>query len=217
LEVTLRNLLFTDWVVVLYIIVLLLLVTAKTYSDYKFSNFSKLILTDTYLKTYRDDSLLKPFHVFVIASSVLFFPLAFQTLLFRLGFLEQFLFFDYFKITLIFTAFYFLKMLLQLIVVRIFGEKSKIEHYVFEKQTYFSYLVFFSLLPVLFFIYVPFVANFWVYSFVFLWFILFLLSMVLVIFHFKELFFSHLLYFILYLCTFEICPLVGAIFYLRRL
>jgi len=217
LEVILRNLHIIDWVVVLYVIALLLLVTARKFSDYKFLNFSRLILTDTYLKTYRDDNMSKPFHVAMVIFSLVFFPLVFQTILYRINVLKEFSIIEYLLIGFVFICFFFLKMVLQLVLGRIIGISSIIKHYVFEKQTYFAYLVFFSLLPLLFLIFTPLTSTFLAYLIGFLWVTLFVLAMILVITHFKELFFSHSLYFILYLCAFEIAPLVGAVFYLRRL
>jgi len=217
LEATFRNLLVTDWVVVLYIIALLLLVTAKRYSDYKFSDFSKLILTNTYLKTYRGDHLFKPFHSVITLFSMVFFPLILQYILYFSGFLNSFIIYDYLKIAGSFFCFFFVKMVAQLILGKILGNEIIMKHYIFEKQTYFSYLVFFSILPLLFLIYAPIKVDFLVYLFVFLWVVLFILAMLLVVNHFKKLFFSHPFYFILYLCTFEIVPLISAILYIRRL
>jgi len=217
LEATYRSLLSIDWVILLYIIALLLLVTANKYSGYKFLNFSKLILTDTYLKAYRDDSLFKPFHIVIVIFSMLFFPLIIQVILFYLNILNQLLVLDYLKVGGVFLSFFLIKMFCQLILGKVLGLKDKIQHYVFEKQTYFSYLIFLSILPLLFLIFMPVTTSLLVYLLVILWVVLFVLAMFLVITHFKELLFSYPLYFILYLCTFEIAPLLGAVFYMKRL
>lgn len=217
MEATFRNLIVTDWVVVVYIIVAVLLILAKRKSDYKFSNFSKLIASDTYIKTYRDDSLFKMFHFLIIGISILVFPLIIHVLIFKVGFLHQFLLFDFIKIGLLFGGFYFVKMIIQLMLSKILKFEAVISSYVFQKQTYFSYLSFLSLMPLLCLVYRPTVAGFWVYLFVILWVVMFLLSMLLIGARFKEVFFSQPLYFILYLCTFEIPPIAGVIYYIVRL
>ncbi len=217
MEATFRNLIVSDWVIAIYILVALLLIIAKRKSNYKLLNFSRLFFSDTYIKTYREDSLLKGFHLLMLGMSLLFFPLIIQVLLFKIGYLTQFEFSEYLKIALFFGFFYLLKMMLQLLLARVIGFKKTISRYIFQKQTYFSYLTFISLLPLLFFIYTPVVGSYWLYLFVILWFVIFSLSVLLILTHFKELFFSYLVYFILYLCAFEISPIIGVIYYITRL
>jgi len=113
------------------------------------------------------------------------------------------------------SVFFLVKFFLQYLVGRLISKKGFIKHYVFEKQTYFSYLVLLSLLPLLFLIFTPLATVLLTYVFAILWIVLFLLAMLLVLSHFKVLFFKHSLYFILYLCAFEICPLIGAILFMR--
>lgn len=217
MEATFRNLIVSDWVIAIYILVSLLLITAKVKSNYKFLNFIRLFFSDTYIKTYKEDSLFKGFHLLILVFSLIFFPLIIQVILFKIKYLAQFEFLEYFKIVLIFSVFFLLKMTFQLLLARIIGLKKSIARYVFQKQTYFSYVTFIGLLPLLFFVYTPDMGNFWLYLFVILWFVIFSLSMLLVLTNFKELFFNHLVYFILYLCAFEISPIIGVIYYITRL
>ncbi len=217
MEATFRNLIVSDWVIAIYILVALLLIIAKRKSNYKLLNFSRLFFSDTYMKTYKQNSLLKGFHLLIIGVSLLFFPLTIQVLLFKIGYLAEFNFFQYLKIALFVSFFYLLKMMFQLLLAKVIGFEKTISRYIFQKQTYFSYITFISLLPLLFFIYTPIVGNYWLYLFVILWFVIFSLSFLLILTHFKELFFSHLVYFILYLCAFEISPIIGVIYYITRL
>lgn len=210
-----KSVIIYDWILVIYLLVSVLLVLMKNKSEYKFLHFTRLILSDTYLKTYKVDSLFKGFHFLLNVITVLFFPLLLQLLVTKITVAKEILFSDYVKYLFFFTVAYSFKMVLQLFFAKTVNYQKALQAYIFQKQTYFAYITFLSLLPVLLFVFSPLVNNVWLYVFVIVWVVVFLLSMLLVVNHFKEVILSRLLYFILYICAFEISPIVGVIYFTR--
>lgn len=215
MEPVLKNVVIYDWIILLYFVLAILLVVARAQSNYKFEQFVRLFFSNTYTKTYRINSLSKPFHLFFVGFTILLFPLQLQVVGSKLGYLSGIFFVDYFRFLVLFLGFYLLKTVLSLIFAKMVRFQKAITAFIFFKQTYFAYLVFLGFFPVLSFVYNGSITVFWIYLFVYVWFALYLLSYLLVIFSLKELLFSRLLYFILYICTFEIPAVVGAIYFLR--
>ncbi len=151
----------------------------------------------------------------IISFMAVVFPLIPQALLFRLGIINQISIFDYVKIGGAFLSFFLIKTVLQIIFGVFVKKKEAVNRYLFEKQTYFSYLIFISLFPLMFLLFCPQTVVLWVYLFVFVWIMLFVLAMLLIMSRFKELILEHPLYFILYLCAFEICPIISAFYIIK--
>lgn len=210
-----RSLIIYDWTLVIYGLVSILLILVKIKSGYKFLHFTRLIFSDRYIKTYRVDSLFKSFHLLLNVLTVLVFPLLLQVVASKLISGLEILFSEYVKYLFFFSVFYFTKMLVQLSFAKIIGYQEVIRAYVFQKQTYFTYLTFLSLLPILGFVFSPSSGNGWLYLFVILWIVLFLLSILLIFYSFKHVLLNRFLYFILYICTFEISPMLGVIYFIR--
>lgn len=210
-----KSLIIFDWILVIYTLVSILLLLLKKKSDYKFLHFTRLIFSDTYIKTYKSDSLFKGFHIVLNIIAVLLFPLLLLLVVTKLFSFDEILFSSYMKYLFFFSSFYFTKLALQLFFAKLFNCKKLIYAYVFQKQTYFTYLCFLSLLPALLLIFTPFSNNISLYVFTILWIVLFSLSLILTFFRFKEVLLSQLLYFILYICTFEISPIIGVIYFTR--
>lgn len=217
MEVFYRNFLNADWVIVLFFFIGLLILTAKRSSNYKFSNFCQLIFTNTYLKTYKEDSLSGIFHLVFVAITLLLFPLGVLTFCYKLNLKSDFSFTEYLRISAIFIMLYSAKFLIQILLGYVLQINEKVKKYTFEKQTYFSYILFIYIIPIVYFLFAIEISFFVLYLFVILWVVLFVLAMFLVVFNFKEVFFKHPFYFILYICTFEIAPIVLSIYFIKWL
>jgi hypothetical protein len=196
-----------DWATLTFIVVLCLVVLAKSAFENRFSDYIRLLISDKYLKVYKDPSQLQSgFSVLLFFISV--FSASFFLLLlsnyYKIGNATDGILFI--RITTLVFVFVLTKYLIEKIIATSFGIEEVIETFNLKKLSYRSY-VFLLLLPVVFVMYFTnYIAdNFIFYIFVAL-FVINLLTYLFSLRIYQNLIIKHLFYFILYLCAFEIAP-----------
>jgi hypothetical protein len=101
-------------------------------------------------------------------------------------------------------SYFVVKSLLEVLLTRVFLIKKQVRYYLISKFGYLYSISFFLLICYVLFQFGP--LNF--YALIGVISVLFFLSFVFHVFHNKKLIFNELFYFILYICAFEIAPLL---------
>lgn len=196
-----------DWATVIFVICLFLVVLAKTTFENQFKDFIKIIVSDKYLKIYRESN-----HLITGFTILLFIINLVSLSFFILLYLDHFgygkksdwvLFFQIFVLTAVFIL---SKFLIEKIIGVIFNIEETIEQFNLQKVNYRTYIGL-ILLPV---VVILFYNNIAINS-LYIWFFCILLTINAITYlnllkNYQKLIFGKFFYFILYLCTLEIAP-----------
>ncbi len=214
---TYRTILTLDWVAIVLFIALVLLSVSKYFFSVNFRMFLILPFNDKYLKTSRKKGkLFNWFHVvltvfqimvlslFVFLSNNIlkeqridFYPILYWILLFSL------------------VAFVCLKVILQFGNGYFFQNVQTMANLVFEKLTYFNYSALLAFVGCVLMVYVLPDSKTTVYVTTIGVILINLIGFIKVLRNHQKLIVTNFIYFILYLCTLEISPLVIIVSYLK--
>ncbi|MGL2992490.1 DUF4271 domain-containing protein [Flavobacterium sp. TSSA_36] len=196
-----------DWATALFVVSLVLIALTKSVFENRFSDFTKLIYSDKYIKLYRDSShLMSGFTLTLFVVQILSFAFFLQLFLSYDGrasksdwmlFIQLFTFITYFILS---------KFLIEKIIATAFKIEDFMEQFNLKKVTYRTYIGL-ILLPIDLILYYfdAFSKNIFLPIFTILL-IINTFTYLLTIKNYQNLIMSKLFYFILYLCALEIAP-----------
>ena len=196
-----------DWATITFLVVLCLVVVAKSAFENRFSDYIRLLVSDKFIKVYKDGSQLQSgFSVLLFFISI--FSASFFILLltnyYNIGHTTDGILFI--RITTLVFVFVLAKYLVEKIIATSFGIEEIIETFNLKKLTYRSY-VFLLTLPVVFVLYFTnYVTNNFIFYLFIALFVIILFTYLFSLRIYQNLVISKLFYFILYLCTLEIAP-----------
>jgi len=206
LEYIPRTIVSKDWATIIFIITFSIIAINKLFFDVRFLDFTRLGVSDRYLKVYVEEVSKSPFAISMFLVMLVSFSFFMQLILtyYNITILTDFVIF-----IRIFTAlfvFILAKYFIEKIVAITFEIEPIIDEINFAKLNYRAY---FGLL-ILPFVFVSF-YNDWVNEYIIFGSIAIILILNILIYFFsirkyQNLFFSKFFYFILYLCTLEIAP-----------
>jgi hypothetical protein len=206
LEYIPRTIVSKDWATIIFIITFSIIAINKLFFDIRFVDFTRLGVSDRYLKVYVEEVSKSPFAISMFLVMLVSFSFFMQLILtyYNITILTDFVIF-----IRIFTAlfvFILAKYFIEKIVAITFEIEPIIDEINFAKLNYRAY---FGLL-ILPFVFVSF-YNDWVNEYIIFGSIAIILILNVLIYFFsirkyQNLFFSKFFYFILYLCTLEIAP-----------
>lgn len=206
LEYIPRTIVSKDWATIIFIITFSIIAINKLFFDVRFFDFTRLGVSDRYLKVYVEEVSKSPFAISMFLVMLVSFSFFMQLILtyYNITILTDFVIF-----IRIFTAlfvFILAKYFIEKIVAITFEIEPIIDEINFAKLNYRAY---FGLL-ILPFVFVSF-YNDWVNEYIIFGSIAIILILNILIYFFsirkyQNLFFSKFFYFILYLCTLEIAP-----------
>jgi len=206
LEYIPRTIVSKDWATIIFIITFSIIAINKLFFDVRFVDFTRLGVSDRYLKVYVEEVSKSPFAISMFLVMLVSFSFFMQLILtyYNITILTDFVIF-----IRIFTAlfvFILAKYFIEKIVAITFEIEPIIDEINFAKLNYRAY---FGLL-ILPFVFVSF-YNDWVNEYIIFGSIAIILILNILIYFFsirkyQNLFFSKFFYFILYLCTLEIAP-----------
>ena len=196
-----------DWATILFVLSFAIIAITKSTFETRFSDFSKLIVSDKYNKIYKESSQL--FSWFNIALMfVLFVSMSFFILL-LLDFYEMASKYDwivFIQLITISTVFILGKFLIEKIIAVAFDFEELIEQYNLQKVNYRTYISL-CLLPInMLLYYTNNLSIFVIYVLIALVLIANVLSYLNSLKIYQKFIIGKLFYFILYLCTLEIAP-----------
>ena len=196
-----------DWITLLFMVTLSLVAITKTAFENRFSDFVNLIISNKYLKIYKDSSnLMSWFTILLFVVQLFSFSFFIQLVLTYYGFTFKTNWISFVQIFTFLSFFTLSKFLIEKIIATAFDIENFIEQYNLFKVSYRTYIGL-LLLPVNLILYYSDLMNKYVIISVLVTLlainaITYLLSLK----NYQKFLFSKLFYFILYICTLEIAP-----------
>lgn len=202
-----RELVAQDWATMLFLIALVLVVVAKSTASVRFSEFTKLIFTDKYLKIYKDPSnLMSWFTVVLFLFQLISFSFFILVCLdyFEIGSKYNFILF----IQLItFLVFFILsKYLIEKIIATSFNIEDFAEQFNLLKVSYRTYLGLILMPATVILYYNDEISGIIIYLILAIILLYNIITYFISIRQYQSLIINQLFYFILYLCALEIVP-----------
>lgn len=207
IEFVLRNIETNDWATVFFIVALVIIAYNKWVYTAQFSDFSKMIYSNKYIKLYREESNLKSWFTLSM-TFVQFLSLSFLIHIFISEFSEHQLysFRHYVQILNVLTFLVLSKYIVEKIIAICFNMEEFMDQFSLVKVSYRSYigLLLLPIVMILFYNQTIDPIVLYILGFVIILTNLFIYS--LIIKNYQKYIGTYFYYFILYLCTFEIAP-----------
>jgi len=201
-----------DWIVLLFFVVFAILTFLKISFNDRLYHTSTLFFSKKHLSIYfnkEKTNVLNLFQVLIFIVQVLIISLLFYV---YSGYFQTFfqpLNFKTYVLILIGVVLYFgFRFVLGFFLAYVLNLTNVYKKILFEKINYFSTLILWIIIPLLFLIYTENNRNIFSWIMMLLIVVLLILRYVLILNNNKYLLFNNLFYFILYLCALEIAPLV---------
>ena len=196
-----------DWATALFLFSLVLIALSKSLFENRFSEFIKLIVSDKYLKVYKDSGLMMSwFTIFLFIVQILSFSFFIHLLLNSFGYTIKTDWISYIQIFTFLTVFILSKYLIEKIIGTAFEIEEFVEQFNLQKVSYRTFIGLF-LLPINCFLYYnDSISHNLILFLLFIMLIINVLTYLLSIKNYQNILFGNLFYFILYLCALEIAP-----------
>lgn len=196
-----------DWATVLFIVSLGLIVLTRNLFENRFHDFIRLIVSDKYLKIYKESShLMSGFTVFLFATNLISLSFFIQIIFHHLGYGAKTDWVLFVQIFTFLTVFILSKFLIEKIIATTFGIEEIIEEFNLQKVSFRTYLGLLLLPITIILFYNDLVSNSLIYTLIAILLIINLLTYLFSLKIYQNLIISQLFYFILYLCALEIAP-----------
>ena len=196
-----------DWATYLFIFSFVLIAITKTAFETRFSEFLRILVTDKYIKVYKDTShLMSGFTILLFIVQIISFSFFIQLVLNFFGYVSKTDWIIFIRIFTFFGIFVLSKFLIEKIVATIFNIEEFAEQFNLQKVSYRTFIGL-ILLPIniyLFYNNTP--ANILIYITIAVILIINLFSYLVSLKIYQNLLIGKLFYFILYLCALEIAP-----------
>ncbi|RTY91334.1 DUF4271 domain-containing protein [Flavobacterium sp. GT3R68] len=196
-----------DWATILFVVAFALIAVAKSIFENRFTEFSRLLVSDKYIKIYRDTShLMSWFNITLFIVQLISFAFFIQLLLYYFAGVPKTDWLIFIQIFTFITVFILSKYLIEKIIATSFNIEEFTEQFNLQKVSYRTYigLLILPINTILYYndnpsktliislIIIVLTINLWTY----------LVSLK----NYQNLIFSKIFYFILYLCALEIAP-----------
>ena len=196
-----------DWATILFVLALILIALTKSFFENRFSDYIKLIISDKYLKVYRDSShLISGFTAALFVVQLISLAFFIQLTLSYFGYVKKTDYIIFIQIFTLLAVFILSKFLIEKIVATTFNIEEFTEQFNLQKVSYRTYigLVVLPIDVILFYNDNPPESVMFLLIAVVL--IINMLTYLITLKNYQNLFFGKLFYFILYLCALEIAP-----------
>lgn len=198
---------FKDWATYLFILSFVFIAIAKSTFETRFKDFLRILVSDKYIKVYKDPShLMSGFTILLFIVQLISFSFFIQLTLHQLGYVSKTDWVTYIRIFTFFGVFVLSKFLVEKIVATIFNIDEFAEQFNLQKVSYRTFIGV-ILLPVnIYLFYNDNSSNSLIYGIIGLILTINLFTYFISLKIYQNLFIGKALYFILYLCTLEIGP-----------
>ncbi|HLW62598.1 MAG TPA: DUF4271 domain-containing protein [Flavobacterium sp.] len=209
MEFLYRDPLSVDWATMLFVLTLTVIVVTRNAFPVRFSEFIRLGISNKYLSVYRDANNIKSgftISMFVVQMISLSFFVHYLLSLFGHSPLDSFIAFT--RVFSVLVFFILIKYFIEKIIAVCFGIEEFVEQYNLVKVTYRSFLglILFPLAALLF--YNHFLPNYLLWGTLVMFVLTNIALFILLLKNHQNSLRQFILYFILYLCTFEIAPYI---------
>ncbi len=196
-----------DWATIVFVLAFALIVFAKSAFENRFNDFVRLLISDKYLKIYRDSShLMSGFTILLFIVNLISLTFFIQLVLNHYDYGEKVDWTLFVRIFTLLMVFIVSKFLFEKIIATIFGIEELIETFNLQKVNFRTYIGL-LLLPVSVVIfYSNYSTNSLILTIIIIVLIINALGYFISLRIYQNLLINKLFYFILYLCTLEIAP-----------
>jgi hypothetical protein len=197
----------TEWATILFVLCFVLLAVVRTVFEKRFFEFSRLIVSDKYVKVYKDGShLLSGFNMLLFIIQVISLAFFIQISLAHFGFASKTDWIMYVRIFTLTGVFILSKFLIDKIIATVFGIEEFAEQFNLRKVSYRNYVSLF-LLPVnIILFYYNSNTDVLFYACLIAVLAINTITYLISLRNYQNFIVSKLFYFILYLCALEIAP-----------
>lgn len=196
-----------DWATVLFVLCFILIAITRTFFEVRFNEFLKLLVTDKYLKIYKDPShMMSWFTISLFIVQLISFSFFALILLDHFGLADKNDSIKFIQIITLIGVFVLSKYLIEKIIATSFKIEEFTEQFNLQKVSYRTFLGL-ILLPINILLYYnDILPEFIIYFSLFILLVINAFTYVLSLKKYQNLLFSKMFYFILYLCALEIAP-----------
>ena len=197
----------SDWATIVFVLMFVIVAVVKSVFENRFHDFMKLVVSDKYIKMYRDSMyLMSGFTIFLFVVQLVSLAFFIQLILnhfFHTSKTDGILFI---QITTFLSVFVLSKFLVEKIIATSFNIEEFSDQFNLQKVSYRTY-VGLMLLPIdTILFYNSNLPNFFIYLLIVAVLLTNLLTYVISLKNYQNLLIGKLFYFILYLCALEIAP-----------
>ena len=196
-----------DWATALFLFSLVLIALSKSLFENRFSEFIKLIVSDKYLKVYKDSGLMMSwFTIFLFIVQIVSFSFFIHLLLNSFGYINKTDGISFIQIFTFLTVFILSKYLIEKILGTAFDIEEFVDQFNLQKVSYRTFIGLF-LLPINCFLYYnDSISHNLLIIILSILLIINVFTYLLSIKNHQNILIGNLFYFILYLCALEIAP-----------
>jgi len=196
-----------DWATYLFVFSFVLIAITKTAFETRFSEFLRILVSEKYIKVYKDTShLMSGFTILLFVVQVISFSFFIQLVLNHLGYVSKTDWVIFLRIFTFFGIFILSKFLIEKIVATVFNIEEFAEQFNLQKVSYRTFIGL-ILLPInIYLFYNNTSSNILIYCTIVVILIINLFSYLVSLKIYQNLLIGKLFYFILYLCALEIAP-----------
>ena len=196
-----------DWATYLFVFSFVLIAITKTAFEGRFSEFLRILISDKYIKIYKDTShLMSGFTILLFIVQMISFSFFIQLVLNYFGYVSKTDWIIFLRIFTFFGIFVLSKFLIEKIVAAIFNIEEFTEQFNLQKVSYRTFIGI-ILLPInIYLFYNNNVSNILIFCIIGAILIINVLYYLVSLKIYQNLLLGKLFYFILYLCALEIAP-----------
>jgi len=196
-----------DWAILLFVLALLLIAISKSAFESRFNDFTNLIVSDKYIKIYKDSThLISGFTVFLFIVQLISYSFFIQLTLHCFGLASKSDWIVFVQIITFLIFFIVSKYLIEQIIATSFQMEEFVKQYNLYKLSYRSYIGLILLPLDIVLYYNEILSRTFFFTIIIALLIINLITYLLSLKNYQNLLFSKFFYFILYLCTLEIAP-----------
>lgn len=196
-----------DWATILFLLGFILIVITKTTFEVRFNDFKNLIVSDKYLKVYKDSShLMSGFTIILFFVQLISFAFFIQLFLNSLGYVSKTDWIAFIQIITFLMVFILSKFLIEKIIATAFDIEELAEQLNLQKVSYRTYISLIILPVDIILYYNDLLSKNLIYFIIVTIVALNVITYIVSLKNYQNLIISKLFYFILYLCALEIAP-----------
>ncbi|HEU0135728.1 MAG TPA: DUF4271 domain-containing protein [Flavobacterium sp.] len=202
-----RNMDNQDWAAVLFIVALILIAITRSVFENRFADFTKLAISNKYIKVYRDSShLMSWFNVALFIVNLISFAFFIQLTFSYFGYAEKTDWILFIRIITLLGVFIISKYLIEKIIAVCFNVEEFTEQFNLQKVSYRTYIGLLILPIDCILFYNEQAPQFVIFMLIAAVLLMNMLIYLVSLKNYQNLIFGKLFYFILYLCALEIAP-----------
>jgi hypothetical protein len=206
-----------DWATCLFILSFALIAITKTAFETRFNDFMRILVTDKYIKVYKDSSnLMSGFTVLLFIVQAISFSFFIQIALDYFGISSKYDWINFIRIFVFFGVFVLSKFLIEKIIATTFNIEEFIEQFNLQKVSYRTFIAI-VLLPVNIYLFYNNSSYLLIYCVIGAILIINLLTYLVSLRIYQNLVIGNLFYFILYLCALEIAPYYFIYYFITKI